>query len=399
MAGCNARGIDSLSKNKTWILVKLPEGRKAIDCKWVSKIKYKTNGSVNRYKARLCARGFTQRYGIDYRETYSPVVRMDSVRTLLAIAAQFDLDILQIDVKTAFLHGLLEEEIFMSQPEGFAKGNYVCKLQKALYGLKQASRSWNQCFTKFLKQFDLVPLASDGCVFATRNCCLENCNANELLNICIYVDDGLLLSNSKSLMKRCVVHLEQRFEITTSEPDVFVGVQIKRDRANGVLQIHQQFYLEQVIARYNMSGCEAVSVPMQTNLRLCKTGVVGVESKQVDVPYRQAIGSLLYAALATRPDICYSVSLLARFSTAPRLTHLSAVKYIMRYLVNKLDFGITYKRRDKLDVCAYSDADLGGCNDTRKSTTGYLVLINGAPVIWKAWTWLIVCGLNPCCCV
>lgn len=174
----------SLIANKTWELVDLPPNRKPISCKWVYKVKYK-NDCVDRFKARLVARGFTQRYGLDYTDTFSPVVRLDTVRILVILANQFQWNIVQIDVKTAFLNGTIEEQIYMLQPEGYEVSNQVCRLKRSLYGLKQASRQWNHCFTKFLKKFNLKPLNSDNCVFISNGADVTK-QDTPMIVICIY---------------------------------------------------------------------------------------------------------------------------------------------------------------------------------------------------------------------
>lgn len=185
---------NSLIKIETWELVQLPAGRTPVSCKWVFKLKLDKTGQVSRYKARLVARGFSQKYKIDYDETFSPTLRAETIRCLLILAFEYKLHMLQMDVKTAFLHGLLEEEIFMTQPEGYIKGNanMVCRLKKAIYGLKQASRSWNEVFTNFLKEFNLKQLYTDCCVFVNYNCNFNK--GGTVLVVAIYVDDGLILT-------------------------------------------------------------------------------------------------------------------------------------------------------------------------------------------------------------
>lgn len=375
---------NSLIMNKTWELCKLPAGRKPVDCKWVYKLKYRSDGTIDRYKARLVARGFSQKYGIDFKETFSPVVRMDSIRLLLSLVVQFNLEMIQLDVKTAFLHGALDEGIYMSQPEGFNQGEHlVCRLTKSLYGLKQASRQWNVCFSTFLQDFDLVPLKSDTCVFVNKGCCFEG--GGEILIICIYVDDGLLMSNSKQQMRKCLDHLNRRFEITTSEPSVFVGLQIERSQPRDSMKIHQAMYIRRVVERFELQEAKPLCIPMQQNMEFTRAGVVNVESKDADdVPYQSAIGSLMYASLGTRLDITYTVNVLSRFNSKPKLAHWMAVKRVIRYLIDKADHGIVYHRRDKLSLVCYSDADHAGCQDTMKSTSGFIVMINGSPVIWKS---------------
>jgi len=237
---------ESLLNNKTWEIVPLPVGCKPIGCRWVFKLKTKGN-RISRYKARLVAKGFTQKHGIDYKETFSPVVKMDSVRILLTLATQYDWELIQVDIKTAFLYGELEKTIYMSQLEGFEVGSGVCKLHKAIYGLKQASRQWNKRFSSFLYRYKLKQLSSDSCVFVNNFV-----DRNNVLIISIYVDDGLLMSAYKNLLSQCVEYLRSEFEMTVNEPDTYVGLQIQRDRRRGRMFIHQRDHITRVIERYVM---------------------------------------------------------------------------------------------------------------------------------------------------
>lgn len=202
---------DSLMKNKTWVVDTLPLGSKPVKCKWVFKKKRNPDGSVARFKARLVAKGYSQIKGIDYEETFSPVVRLDTVRFILSLIAKHDLEVVQFDVKTAFLNGSLQEEIWMCQPEGFEKGEgKACLLKRSLYGLKQASRVWHECFISFLKTFHLQPLVSDSCV-------LVRVGQPDELIVAVYVDDGLACSKNEKLLESAVKYLKTRFEITTTE--------------------------------------------------------------------------------------------------------------------------------------------------------------------------------------
>lgn len=370
----------SLQKNETWKLVKLPKDRKPITSKWVYKVKRHTDGTIERYKARLVVRGFSQRVGLDYQETFSPVVRLDSIRILLAIAAEEDLEIVHFDVRTAFLHGSLDEDIYMIQPQGYEEREeeLVCKLQKSLYGLKQASRAWNTCFVQFLKEYNLVPLKKDSCILVKRS------EDGITLVIAIYVDDGLACSNSMTLLKEVIRYLESRFEISVMDPTCFVGLQIYRDRANRSLTINQSYYIKRIIERFNMSNAKPVSTPAEMNVKMTSNGGPnGEDSKQVVVPYREAIGSLLYAVLGTRPDLAFIVSYLARFSNDPRQIHWNAVKRVFRYLINTKDLGITYRHGSSNLIC-FVDADFANDIETRKSTTGFMLMLGGAPVAWKS---------------
>ena len=318
---------ESLVKNKTWSLVKLPAGRTPITCKWVYKLKRNTDGSVARFKSRLVARGYSQKKGIDYKETFSPVARLESIRLILAVAAAEDMEMVHFDVRTAFLHGNLEEEIYMNQPEGYEKDvGLVCKLEKSLYGLKQASRAWNLCFTNFLKEFSLQSTYKDDCVFVKKE------SGIAVLIIALYVDDGLICSTSRSLLNDVVAHLRSKFEVTTLDPKCFVGLQIERDRANKESFIHQQFYINKVVRRFELQNSKEISTPADSNQILCKDGTTdGRKHVTVSVPYREAIGSLVYVSNGTRPDIAFIVGKLASYCEEPKLVHWTAVKRVIGY--------------------------------------------------------------------
>lgn len=306
--------FNSLLKNKTWELCDLPPDRKAITSRWVYKIKLDSQNRINRFKARLVARGFTQRAGLDYTETFSPVVRLETVRILLCIAAQLNLAIKQLDVKTAFLHGELREDIYMIQPEGFERGSKVCKLKKSLYGLKQASLEWNRCFTDFLKSFKLKPLRSDTCVYINESCNITK-PTNSILILCIYVDDGLIMSNDEGLMTRCLTQMQNRFEITVGKPDAFVGLRLNVNHSR--IEVDQVPHIERMAACFKLETVKEVATPMVPGIRFSAKGVDSVESQAVDVPYKQLLGTLLYISTGTRYDITYAVNNLARFSVTP----------------------------------------------------------------------------------
>lgn len=377
--------LDSLHKNSTWDLVRLPEGRKPIKNKWVFKVKRRTDGSVERYKARLVACGYSQKEGIDYKETFSPVVRLESVRILLAIVARDDLELMHFDVKTAFLNGMLEEEIYMDQPRGYPeKSGYVCKLKRSLYGLKQASRAWNTCFVDFLRKFQLTPLMKDECILVRRST-----KDSRKLYIAVYVDDGLVCCDDVRLLKEVVDHLKSRFEITVMEPKCFVGLQIERDRSKRKLSISQSYYIGLVAKRFGLENCMSESVPMRTDQKLHAGGIVdGNKHKIVNVPYREAIGSLMYAMLGSRPDISFAVSKLARFCESPCLVHWEAVKRVIRYLYTTRNLGIVFKTnaaqsKSQEGLVCFVDADHAMTIDDRKSTSGCLIKFCDAPIIWK----------------
>lgn len=271
---------DSLIENRTW---KPPDGQKVIDNRWVFKLKQNPDGSIDRYKARLVVRGFTQEYGIDYRETFSPVVRFTSVRAILALAASKRMKLKQFDVKTAFLNGELEEDVFMSQPIGYDDGSgKVCKLIKSLYGLKQASRCWNKKFTSFIGEFNFKALESDPCVFVCEN-------KDGLMVLTIYVDDGLIAAEDGRAIGPVIDYLSKEFKVKVFEAKYFLGLEID-DRPDGSIHVNQEAYARRVLERFNMANCNAVSTPCDSAQNLGDF----VGDGKCNFPYREAVGSLMY---------------------------------------------------------------------------------------------------------
>lgn len=361
--------LRSHERNNTWTLTQRTD-KKPITCKWVFCIKRNKEGGIERYKARLCARGFTQVKGLDYTETFSPTTRYDSIRILLSVAASKGLEIEQFDVKTAFLYGELLEEIYMEPPEGIENdASQVCKLNKSLYGLKQASRCWNKKFTSFLTTYGFKPCPSDNCVF------IGYFNSIKVLLI-LYVDDGLLLAKDKEILNIILQDLRENFEIKVLQFNSFVGMEINKTKH--CITINQKHYIENLINNFNMYDAKGCSTPVNVNVQLCKNEKETV----VNFPYREAVGVLLFLSTVSRPDIAYAVNLVSRYVSNPGTIHVNAVKRIIRYLICTRDKSIVYDCNSEL--VGYSDSDFAGDLDSRKSNTGYIFLMNGGPVTWAS---------------
>lgn len=360
---------DSLIANKTWILVNKPNDQKVIDNKWVFKLKKNTDGSIERFKARLVVRGFTQEYGVDYEETFSPVVRFVSIRIILAIAAETKAKLRQFDVKTAFLHGELKEDVYMSQPVGFGDGSRrVCKLQRSLYGLKQASRCWNQKISRFIERFGLAASKADPCVFT-----------NESVILAIYVDDGIIAGKDDRSIDCIIEYLQENFEVKVVNVGCFLGLEINQ-LSDGSIFVHQTAYANRVLHKFEMENCNPVSVPSDPNQTLSKDD----GSDKSLYPYRQLIGSLMYLAIATRPDICYAVSIASRYLESPSQMHENAAKRILKYIRGTSNYGLLYHSDERERIRGFSDADYAGDTDTRRSTTGFCFLIGNGVVSWNS---------------
>lgn len=367
--------IESLMANKTWILVPRQEGMHVITNRWIFKKKYRANGDIEKYKARLVVRGCCQKQGIDYDEVFAPVVRHESVRMVLAIAAASGMYMIQFDVKTAFLHGHLEEEIYMEQPNGFIKDDRVCLLKRSLYGLKQASRQWNKCIVEFLTNFGFKQSRIDSCVFTYEM-------DNNIIYLLLYVDDGLICGNNTEMIEKLLHNLQVEFEITHREAEFFVGLQIQMDRHRGTLKLFQKVYAEKILERFNHMHCHPVSTPAEVGKYFSKDDATAINSR---MPYREAIGSLMYLMVCTRPDIAYIVGVLSRYLEKPSETHWQGVKRILKYLKGTVDHGIHFNLCSKhLQLTTYSDADWGGDPDTRRSISGWAVFLNGGSIAWSS---------------
>ena len=371
--------LDSLAKNKTFTLIKrssCPADRKLVTCKWCFEFKRDVTGKIIRHKARLVARGFSQRPGIDYFETFAPVAKFTTLRILLMLAAAADWEIHQMDVKTAFLCGDLDEEIYMEVPEGVAvdtnNKDIVCKLQKSLYGLKQAPRVWYQKLHTFLtsKNLKLVRSDADHSLYVGSN-----------LVIAVYVDDLKIVAKTKGLMEEVKKALSSEFDMKDlGEINHYLGMHIIRDRRNQTIHVNQTAYINAVIKRAGMEGCNAVSTPMIPGRKLETRK--GSEPSVNKHEYQHLVGSLMYAMLGTRPDIAFAVQQLSQFNADPSITHMIAAKRVIRYLQGTKSLGITYSCQGELH--GYADSDFAGDIDDAKSTGGYTFLMGNGAICWSS---------------
>ncbi|KAL0849419.1 hypothetical protein ABMA28_013712 [Loxostege sticticalis] len=362
--------IESLKENNVWTLCDLPPQRKALPYKWIFRIKRNPDGSIEKYKARLVVKGFRQKKGIDYDQTFSPVARMASVRALLSVCAKENMHLIQFDVVTAFLNGSLKEEIFMQQPEGLNDGTArVWKLNRSLYGLKQAPRCWNTCFEQILLDLKFKQCEADCCLFAKHI-------GQEKILIALYVDDGLVAASSEKLALRFLDELGSKLKITVKPANFYLGLEIKQEK-NSIF-ISQAAYLKRILERFNMLECNPVSTPIEKSVSVedSDSGKVG------SFPYREAVGALMYLMTGTRPDIAYAVGVVSRKLANPSKEDWLKVKRIFRYLKGTMKLGIKYQSGKEGFIEGYSDADHAGDSSTGRSTSGVACLYAGGIVSW-----------------
>jgi len=368
--------MTSLLSNGTWTLDNIPDGVKPIPVKWVYKIKRDAAGNIERYKARLVAKGFKQREGVDYNEVYAPVSKHTTLRALLAMVAAEDLELHQLDVKTAFLNGELEEDIYMVQPPGYEEGGpgIACHLKKALYGLKQAPRAWHTKLKGELETMGFQASETDPGMYIQRR-------KESNVYILVYVDDILIIAKDLELVKDIKKALMTTFDARDlGEAAYFLGWEIKRDRVKKTIKVTQQRMTADLVNKYGMKNVRPKTTPMSTALKMTKKG----EELDTNVyHFSELVGSLLYLSVCTRPDIAQATGAMARYMSRPTTQHWTAAKGVLKYLAGTEDTGITYGP-EKMDIMGYSDADYAGDLDTRRSTTGYVFMLNGGVISWSS---------------
>ena len=369
--------IDSLRENDTFTLTTLPEGKHAVGGRWVYTIK---ENPEKTYKARYVAKGYSQVSGIDYKETFSPTANMTSVRSLMQIAVQHNLEVHQMDVKTAYLHAPIDCELYMEQPEGFKVKSetgekLVCKLNKSLYGLKQSGRNWNKMLHDFLSENGFIQNPADHCVYSR-----ETSNGEKIILI-IWVDDLIIAGSGSQTIQNVKELLGSKFKMKDlGKLKNFLGIDFTQ--IDGEIKMNQKRYITKILQRFDMSDCKARSTPCEYKLNFDKEGE-SVDQKR----YREVVGSLIYVMTCTRPDLSYIVSKLSQHLAEPKEQHMVTAKHVLRYLKGTVEQELCYKRSDsKLKLFSYCDADWAADQNDRKSTTGYCFsLCKTGPIIsWKS---------------
>jgi transposase InsO family protein len=355
----------------------LPQGSHAIRCRWVFKIKPENAQEPEIYKARLVAQGFRQKFGIDYEETFAAVAKMTSLRTLVALAAVRNSRLTKLDVSNAFLASDIDRDVYLHPPPGFPPGGFF-KLRKALYGLKQSPRLWQETLTKEFMSLGFQPLPTDTCIFK---------HVSSPTTILVVVDDCIIEGNDEDLRKKVEDTLHQKFNIKAFDKvEAFIGLQL--EHSDQGIKIYQEHYIQELLAKFGMTGCKSAPTPAAPNAELDGTPL------DIDNVYRALVGSLLYL-LASRPDIASAVVQLSRHLNAPTQGHLKAAKRVLRYLAGTAQKGVNFKRGAKLRLLCYSDSDWAGCQVTRRSTSGYVAYFAGGPISWKS-KLQVVTALSSC---
>nr|GEX11530.1 retrotransposon protein, putative, Ty1-copia subclass [Tanacetum cinerariifolium] len=348
-----------MKDNDVWVLVELPPNARTVGSKWLFKKKTDMDGAVYIFKARLVAKGFIQTYGVDYEEIFSPVADIRAIRILIAIAAYYDYEIWQMDVKTAFLNGHLSEQVYMEQPEGFVNPkypNHVCKLKRSIYGLKQASRQWNKRFDDEIKKFGFTQNPDEPCVYIKAS-------GSYIAILILYVDDILLMGNNIPMLQDVKSYLGRSFAMKDlGEAAYILEIKIYRDRSKRLIGLCQKAYIEKILKRFYMENSKRGTIPMQEKLKLSKSQGASTPAEKYrmqNIPYASAVGSIMYAVRCTRPDIAFAQNMTSRFQKNPG------------------------NMERELRVSCYTDAGYLTDADNLKSQTGYVFVLNGGAVDWK----------------
>jgi hypothetical protein len=348
------------------------------------KVKRNADGSLDRYKSRLVAKGYSQRPGFDFKETFAPTVHYSTIRIVLALAALEDLELRSIDISHAYLNGTLEEEIYMLQPEGFEVGgpDHVCRLYKSLYGLKQAGRVWNKTLHAALSTMGFQRVQSDHGLYIYLRDDLR-------ILMPVFVDDITLACKDSAKIDSVVQELSQHFKLRDLGPTTqLLGIEIHRDRSNRRLSISQSQYISDLLQEHALHDSKPVSTPLNPGSRLSTSMRPQNDSEALEMkqyPYISVVGSLMYLAITTRPDIAYAAGVLARFNSNPGPAHWQAAKHVLRYLKGTIDHKLVYQPSTSPEpFITYSDADHGGNPDNGKSTGGFVVKIGSGAVSWSS---------------
>ena len=367
--------FEALTQRETWVLVPRPQHTNIVTCRWIFTLKYNPDGTINRHKARLVARGFSQTYGVDYKETFSPVVRLNSVRILFSLAVNQGWSLHQLDVSNAFLYGELTEQVFMEKPLGYVHSggaDKVCHLRRAIYGLKQSPRAWFAKFSQLVLAFGLTACTMDPTVFR------KHTSAGSIL-LAVYVDGILVTGSDTTGICQVKSHLQKRLNIRDlSTPKYFLGIEFAYKR--GKLILNQCKYVLDILKETSLLGCKPQSSPIDSKPQFWDSTSPPLTDANI---YRCLVGKLICLTV-TRPDITYTAGLLSQFMHTPQEIHWHAALRVLAYLKHALERGLLYQHHGRLRIEGYSDSsyagDLGDC----KFTSGFCILVGGNLVTWRS---------------
>jgi len=365
--------LTALEKNQTWSIVNHPSNCSVIGCKWVYKLKHKADGTIERHKACLVAKGFTQLEGMDFHDTFAPVAKLASIRFILVVAAAQNWKLVQLDVNNAFLHGELDEVIYMDIPPGMvnSKPGQVCLLHKSLYGLRQASRQWYAQLSSFLLLHGFKQSHADHSLFIHNN-------HDDITILLVYVDNIIVMGNNPQNINHITQLLDQRFKLKNlGDLTYFLGFEIARNKDG--IDLSQRKYTIDLLTDTGMLDSSLVSTPMNFSTKFHADG----ELLPNPTSYRKLIGKLIYL-MNSCPDITYVVNHLSQYVSSPTKEHYQVVFKILRYLKRTVGQRIFIDAKSKFYIKAYSDSDWAGCVDTRKSVTGFLVYLGNTLITWRS---------------
>ncbi|PIL25727.1 hypothetical protein GSI_11477 [Ganoderma sinense ZZ0214-1] len=375
---------ENLRRHDVFDLVEPPPDANIVGSKLVFRVKHNVEGTVSGFKARLVAQGFSQVPGRDYHddETFAPVSRLPSIRTILALAARHDWELRQMDVKSAYLNGTLEETVYMHQPPSFSmpeQSHLVCRLKKTLYGLKQAGRGWYKTLTAAMLQMGFTRCVADHAVFYKRE-------GESAIIVAASVDD-LTIAGTSDLVNAFAADIKQRFEMSDlGNLHWILGIEVRRDCQARTIAISQRSYIDTTVSRFNLEDAAPLSIPLQPGSPLGQHQSPSTPRQfedMRDVPYREAVGSLMYAAMGTRPDVTFAVTALSQFMQNPGRAHWDAIKRVLRYLKGTRELWLVYGD-DNNGLHSFSDADWGSSMEHRHSISGYVFTLDGGAISWSS---------------
>ena len=378
-----------LTRNGTFEIKVCPKGRVPIPCRWVYDLKRNVKNQIERFKARLVVQGFRQVEGIDFQKTFSSVAQMRTFRTMVALAVRFNLNITQYDISSAFLNADIDTELYMKFPPGYPpkdeSQHYVFQLLKGLYGLKQASRLWRELIVKVFGEANLEVCKTEPGILCIK--------LGDLCLICLFVDDYLLLTNNEELRTKIEDIMANLFEVKPlGKLGLYLGVVVewyKLPDGRRAVKQHQGPYFERFFKKVGYDKAKSAKSPAMSTVKLSSADSPTENEEKPDWPYMSVGGSIMYPSLCCRPDITYQINRLARFNKNPGKAHVDAQKHLIRYLKGTKDRGLIYKEPtemidNKVKIIACVDTDWAGCQDTRRSTVGYVVYLDGCPIAWKS---------------